>query len=758
MAEKKQRRGTRFAWFACLVFAIVAILSFLSVALTTSTGEPFHKIGIPTNLVFLNAITLLPPLGAFVSFLLVRLCTCGVKKATKMYRVNVVSMVVMLVVYLLLLGLFVPSFVPMMLKHMAEAKENAVYAFEHGFMLLFGGKCDWLSWAHLASPLVLLVGYVLMYSLMVRDAKEVRAEIKTVKTAKRKEKKLRLEEERKARQAKQEEKRAAFLAKQEEERKLRQEEQERKAQEKEKLIAEKKSKKEAKEQELARKKTEEAEAKIAALERKEKEANQICVPSEQEETPKNYVEAKDSSKLKDNLKAVYVSFLSVSLPVFLLQLLSVPGFMTYEPVPGFMTYAGFMAYEYAWVFESEYSILSILAAAIYLIFNLIFIILAAVNPRKANLSLRVLLFSSLGVQTIWSGLGVLICGLIHNQIFFVTLPIDLLLLVASIVLLCVYKKRSRIKTYICFGSLAILMVFELILNFLPQYTFLIIKNPRGATSIIVAVIWSMAAFALVFFSKKLSEGYLLSESLPKKIKAQKEEERFKIKADGKSSFDGKLIQLIGYHLLGYIITGVTFGFGYPWAKCFVERWTVKHQTIDDERLAFNGNGAQLFGKYILWIVLTIVTFGIYGLWLTIKMKKWTVSHTHIKESNKAVEAKSVFDGKLIQLIGYNVLALLITVFSFGIAYPWAACLKLNWESKHTIVDGKRLCFNGNGAQLFGKYILWIVLTIVTFGIYGLWLTIKMKKWTVSHTHFQIGPLEKEELQEEIKPALEEKQN
>ena len=34
----------------------------------------------------------------------------------------------------------------------------------------------------------------------------------------------------------------------------------------------------------------------------------------------------------------------------------------------------------------------------------------------------------------------------------------------------------------------------------------------------------------------------------------------------------------------------------------------------------------------------------------------------------------------------------------------------------------------------------------------------MKKWTVSHTHFQIGPLEKEELQEEIKPALEEKQN
>ena len=154
-------------------------------------------------------------------------------------------------------------------------------------------------------------------------------------------------------------------------------------------------------------------------------------------------------------------------------------------------------------------------------------------------------------------------------------------------------------------------------------------------------------------------------------------------------------------------------------------------------MAFNGHGAQLFGKYIIWLILTIITFGIYGLWLTIKMKKWVIYHTHLKDNFSQYEenSSSSFDGGLLQLIGYNIVSFLMTVFTLGIAYPWAVCLKLKWETKHTYIDGKRLTFNGNGGQLFGKYIIWLILTIITFGIFGLWLSIKMKKWTVSHTHF-----------------------
>lgn len=97
--------------------------------------------------------------------------------------------------------------------------------------------------------------------------------------------------------------------------------------------------------------------------------------------------------------------------------------------------------------------------------------------------------------------------------------------------------------------------------------------------------------------------------------------------------------------------------------------------------------------------------------------------------------ESCFDGGLAQLIGWNILAILLTTVTFGIAFPWAKCMLCRWETKHTVIEGRRLSFNGTGGQLFGSYIKWILLTIVTLGIYSFWLGIKMKQWVVKHTEF-----------------------
>lgn len=98
--------------------------------------------------------------------------------------------------------------------------------------------------------------------------------------------------------------------------------------------------------------------------------------------------------------------------------------------------------------------------------------------------------------------------------------------------------------------------------------------------------------------------------------------------------------------------------------------------------------------------------------------------------------ESEFDGHWYQLLGWDILASIITICTLGICFPWAMCLICDWECKHTIVDGKRLAFDGKGHQLFGKYICWILLSIITIGIY--WIVcgqIAMKKWETKHTHF-----------------------
>ncbi len=96
---------------------------------------------------------------------------------------------------------------------------------------------------------------------------------------------------------------------------------------------------------------------------------------------------------------------------------------------------------------------------------------------------------------------------------------------------------------------------------------------------------------------------------------------------------------------------------------------------------------------------------------------------------------SYFDGGLLQLIGWNILGFLITVLTLGICFPWAYCMKYNWEIKHTVVEGRRLSFDGSAVGLFGLWIKWLLLSIITLGIYLFWVNISLKKWQVRHTHF-----------------------
>lgn len=98
-----------------------------------------------------------------------------------------------------------------------------------------------------------------------------------------------------------------------------------------------------------------------------------------------------------------------------------------------------------------------------------------------------------------------------------------------------------------------------------------------------------------------------------------------------SYFDGGLFQLLGWRILGFLVTALTLGICYPWAVCMVENWKVKHTVIEGRRLAFDGKAVQLFGNWIKWLLLVIITLGIYSFWLAIAMKKWVAKHTYFAD-------------------------------------------------------------------------------------------------------------------------------
>ncbi|WP_240903965.1 DUF898 domain-containing protein [Bacillus sp. N1-1] len=95
-----------------------------------------------------------------------------------------------------------------------------------------------------------------------------------------------------------------------------------------------------------------------------------------------------------------------------------------------------------------------------------------------------------------------------------------------------------------------------------------------------------------------------------------------------SYFDGGLFQLIGYTLLGWIVTVITLGICFPWSYTMIYSWKARHTVIGGKRLGFDGTAVQLFGNWIKWWLLTIITLGIYSFWLYIALEKWKTKHTH----------------------------------------------------------------------------------------------------------------------------------
>lgn len=100
-----------------------------------------------------------------------------------------------------------------------------------------------------------------------------------------------------------------------------------------------------------------------------------------------------------------------------------------------------------------------------------------------------------------------------------------------------------------------------------------------------------------------------------------------------------------------------------------------------------------------------------------------------------MNSESYFDGGLASYLFHWLLAIAITIFTFGICYPWAVVLMMKWETQHTVINGRRLGFDGTAMQLFGNWIKWWLLTIITLGIYGFWVGIKVRQWKTKHTYF-----------------------
>ena len=253
------------------------------------------------------------------------------------------------------------------------------------------------------------------------------------------------------------------------------------------------------------------------------------------------------------------------------------------------------------------------------------------------------------------------------------------------------------------------------------------------------------------FDDAIKGATVLQEEYVEQRKKDIEESRQFVKQlslEKDSKFDGNPFQLLGWKILGNLVTIFTLGILYPVKIAWVQGWKINHRIINGKRLHFDGNGFQLLGKYLLWWLLCVVTFGIFLIWLPVRIEKWVTMHTHFvdleqesEESKKlltkfGIVNESVFSGGVFSLFVAKLKGTLITILTLGILFPAKICMVQKWRVNHQNINGLKMKFDGKVIQLLGKYILWWLLCIVTLGIYLIWMPIQMDKWVTKHSHFE----------------------
>ncbi|MGG7662637.1 YjgN family protein [Dyadobacter sp. BHUBP1] len=176
---------------------------------------------------------------------------------------------------------------------------------------------------------------------------------------------------------------------------------------------------------------------------------------------------------------------------------------------------------------------------------------------------------------------------------------------------------------------------------------------------------------------------------------------------------------------------------------------------ETRQLTFHGEGAKLFGIYIVNILLTIVTFGLYYPWARAALLKYMYEESEFEGSRFTFHGtgKEMFIG-FIKAIGIFVVLYCIllggiatqkpTLMMIGLAVfyigfllliPIAIHGALRYRASRSSWRGIHFGYRGDRKELLNTFIIGSIITLITFGIYGAWLIIELRKYIFKNLRF-----------------------
>jgi uncharacterized membrane protein YjgN (DUF898 family) len=206
-------------------------------------------------------------------------------------------------------------------------------------------------------------------------------------------------------------------------------------------------------------------------------------------------------------------------------------------------------------------------------------------------------------------------------------------------------------------------------------------------------------------------------------------------------------------IVNILLTIVTVGFYYPWAKARILKYLYSSTEFKGSRFLFEGTGKELFRGYIKVVAFFGVFYITYFLFSFNDMVVYSslvvlvgylsaflllpiIIHSVLRYRSSRSSWRGIYFkyngtiGGLYKIYGWG---FLFSILSFGIYVPWLTCKTYKYIYSHLQFGNLQFKFKGDGGELLGINILGAFLSYITLFIYLPFFLIKRLNFRIENS-------------------------
>jgi uncharacterized membrane protein YjgN (DUF898 family) len=217
------------------------------------------------------------------------------------------------------------------------------------------------------------------------------------------------------------------------------------------------------------------------------------------------------------------------------------------------------------------------------------------------------------------------------------------------------------------------------------------------------------------------------------------------------TFHGEGSQYFGVWIVNIILTAVTFGLYYPWARAAKLQYFFQETELDNSRFQFHGTGKEMFLGFIKAIGIIIVVYATFlglfmqgGIFILLGLLVFLtaligiipfVLHGSAKYRASRTSWRSVhmgYRGDLNELIKICIISGFLSIITLGLYSSWMKCNIRKYMMSNMRFGNVKFDFKGEGFELFKIHIVGFFLSMFTFGIYLFWYMKDLYNFNISN--------------------------